>query len=137
MKVLVVEDDPNLLALWGAVIERAGHTARLVETEPDARGHLMAEPYDMVLLDLFLGETDGIAVAKLATHLNENCKVVVITGTSVYTRAKLFAMAPAIWAVIRKPVDIEDISALCDHIAGNGTLPPPEVLSSRGAAFRS
>jgi len=63
LKVLVVEDDPNLRALWGAVIERAGHTAHLVETEPAAREALMAEPFDLVLLDLFLGEREELGRA--------------------------------------------------------------------------
>lgn len=137
MKVLVVEDDPNLRALWGAVIERAGHVARQVETEPAARELLMAEPFDLVLLDLFLGESDGVAVANFATYLNPACKVVVITGTALYPKGELFAMAPSVWAVMRKPVDIEDITALCDHVAGDAALPPPESLSTRGAEFRS
>ncbi len=137
MKVLVVEDDPNLRALWGAVIGKAGHTARLVETEPAAREALMAEPYDLVLLDLYLGEKDGVAVANFATHLNPACRVVVVTGTSLYAKGELFAMAPSIWAVMRKPVDIEDIMALCAHVAGEAPLPPREALASGGAEFRN
>ena len=137
VNVLVVEDDPNLRALWGAVIEGAGHRALLVEDEPTARETLMSEPFDLVLLDLFLGQRDGVSVASFATYLNPACKVVVITGTSLYAQGELFAMAPSIWAVMRKPVDIEDIAALCAHVAGEGTLPPPGALSSSGAEFRS
>lgn len=137
LKVLVVEDDPNLRALWGAVIERAGHTARLVEKESDAREGLMQEPFDLVLLDLYLGGDDGLSVAGFATYLNPACKVVVITGTSLYAKGELFAMAPSVWAVLRKPVDIEDIMALCTHVAEAGTLPPAALLSSGGAEFRS
>jgi DNA-binding NtrC family response regulator len=137
LKVLVVEDDPNLRALWGAVIEQAGHVARQVETEPRAREALMAEPFDLVLLDLYLGERDGLSVASFATYLNAACKVVVVTGSSAYPKGELFAMAPSVWAVMRKPVDIEDIAALCIHVAGEGALPPPGTLASGGAEFRS
>ena len=137
MKVLVVEDDPNLRALWGAVIEQAGYEALLVETEPAAREMLISRPFDLVLLDLFLGETEGISVATFATHLNPACKVVVITGTAVYGKQELFAMSPAIWAVMRKPVNIEDIMALCSHVAEAGSMPPPETLTTGGAEFRS
>ena len=89
---------------------------------------LMTEPFDLVLLDLFLGETDGASVANFATHLNPSCKVVVVTGTSLYPNGELFAMAPSVWAVMRKPVDIEDIMALCEHIAADGAMPPPRPL---------
>jgi len=137
LKVLVVEDDPNLRALWGAVIAQAGYEARLVETEPEAREMLITRPFDLVLLDLFLGETEGISVATFATHLNSSCKVVVITGTAVYGKQELFAMSPAIWAVMRKPVNIEDIMSLCSHVAEAGTMPPPDALTAGGAEFRS
>ena len=70
MKVLVVEDDPNLRALWGAVLQRAGHLPHLVETEAAARERLMTEPYDLVLLDLCLGQHDGLGVATFATYLS-------------------------------------------------------------------
>lgn len=136
LKVLVVEDDPNLRALWGAVIERAGYMARLVETEPEAREMLITEPFDLVLLDLFLGENEGTSVANFATHLNPACKVVVITGTALYSKGELFSMAPSIWAVMRKPVDIEDIMAVCTHVANEGAMPPPDAISSGGAEFR-
>lgn len=136
MKVLVVEDDPNLRALWGAVIEREGHLAHLVEAEGPARDRLMSEGYDLVLLDLFLGERDGLSVASFATYLNPTCRVVVITGTSLYPKGELFAMAPSVWAVMRKPVDIEDIMALCRHVAKQGNLPPASLLASGGAEFR-
>ena len=137
MKVLVVEDDPNLRALWGAVFERAGRDATLVETEAAARDALMTRAYDLVLLDLCLGARDGIGVATFATYLNPMCKVVVVTGTALYSRRELFAMAPAVSAVLRKPVDIEDLVAVCDHVAGGGMQPPERILSSGTADFRS
>jgi DNA-binding NtrC family response regulator len=137
VKVLVVEDDPNLRTLWGAVIAKAGHDAVAVDTEPDARDRLMSEPFDLVLLDLCLGERDGVSAANFATYLNPSCKVVVVTGTSLYTKQELFALSPSVWAVMRKPVDIEDIMALCAHVAGEGGMPPPTALGRGGAEFRS
>lgn len=136
MKVLVVEDDPNLRALWGAVFERAGHEAWQVETEAAAREALMERAYDLVLLDLCLGTRDGISVANFATYLSPTCKVVIVTGTSLYTKRELFAMAPAVSAVLRKPVDIEDLMAVCEHVAGAGSSPPAHVLHSGTAEFR-
>ena len=137
MKVLVVEDDPNLRTLWGAVIAKAGHDATSVETESDARDKLMGEAFDLVLLDLCLGERDSVSAANFATYLNPACKVVIVTGTSLYTKGELFALAPSVWAVMRKPVDIEDIMALCAHVAGEGGMPPPTALGPGGAEFRS
>lgn len=136
MKVLVVEDDPNLRSLWGAVIAKAGHEAVTVETEADARARLADVPFDLVLLDLCLGDSDGVSIAGLAARLNPACRVVVVTGSALYTKGELFALAPSVWAVMRKPVDIEDIITLCDGLAGPGG-PPPPAFGSGGAEFRT
>ncbi|MEM9248326.1 MAG: response regulator [Pseudomonadota bacterium] len=136
MKVLVVEDDPNLRALWGAVIEKAGYAARLVETEAEAKAALSGETFDLLLLDLLLGENNGIGVAAFAKQVNPTCSIVVVTGSSVYSKRELFSLAPSVWAVMRKPVDIEDIIALCSHVAnGGGQVVIPD-LGSGGAEFR-
>lgn len=136
MKVLVVEDDPNLRALWGAVIQKAGYSAHLVETEADARNALLEQSFDLLLLDLFLGEENGTAVAEFAMQVNPACSIVVVTGSSLYSKQELFSMAPSIWVVMRKPVDIEDIIALCEHVA-NGSAPAVvPALATGGAEFR-
>ncbi len=137
LKVLVVEDDPNLRALWGAVIQKAGYSAHLVETEADARSCLLQEPYDLLLLDLFLGEENGTAVAEFATQINPACSIVVVTGSSVYSKQELFSMAPTVWAVMRKPVDIEDIIALCEHVADGSAPAVVPALAMGGAEFRT
>jgi DNA-binding NtrC family response regulator len=124
MKVLVVEDDPNLRALWGAVFRRVGHAARLEQSEAAARGALGQERFDLVLLDLYLGADRTIDVAAFAALLGPETKIVVVTGSTLYAQGELFALVPAVAAVLRKPVDIEDLIAVCEHIeSGLGPVP--------------
>jgi DNA-binding NarL/FixJ family response regulator len=62
MKVLLVDDHPLILAALQAVIQGLGDdvTVAGVGSERDARAALAADPdYDLVLLDLQLGATDG------------------------------------------------------------------------------
>jgi len=65
-RVLVVDDDPKIVALLRAYLERAGYD---VLTAGDGRSALLAirndEP-DLVVLDLMLPELDGMAVTRLA-----------------------------------------------------------------------
>lgn len=121
MKVLVVEDDPNLRSLWQAVFEQAGHETWLEDTEDAARAALASGSYDMVLLDLYLGSDRTIDVAALAKIMGSETKIVVVTGTTAFSKGELFKMSPAVAAVLRKPVDIEDLVSVCANIERGAT----------------
>jgi len=65
-RVLVVDDDPKIVALLRAYLERAGYD---VLSASDGRSALLAirnEDPDLVVLDLMLPELDGLAVTRLA-----------------------------------------------------------------------
>ena len=115
MRVLVVDDDPNLISLWCAVFEAHGHSCMVAQSVRDARRQLMASAFDLVLLDLYVGAESGLSVAALAGYSNPECKVVVVTGSTLFPRGELFAMAPSIATVLRKPIDIEELVAVCEH----------------------
>ena len=119
LDVLVVEDDPTLRALWSQVFVDAGHGVTAVDTVEDARHHLMTTSFDLVLLDLYLGEDSGLSVATLANYSNPHCRVIVVTGSALFPRGELFDMAPAISSVLRKPVDIEELLAVSEHCVAN------------------
>lgn len=136
MKVLVVEDDPNLSTLWAAVLEQQDHEATMVETQAGALSALRATGFDIVLLDLCLGGEDGLQVAEHATLNNPACKVIVITGSSLHDAEAVFDRDPSVWAMLRKPVDIEDLMALCDHLGAGGSAPPPAADFAGIAEFR-
>ncbi|WP_068310188.1 response regulator [Aliiruegeria sabulilitoris] len=136
MRILVVEDDPNLGALWGDVLERAGHSMLLVDTETEALKLLQSKPYDLVVLDLCMNGSKALGVATLATYRNPLCKVVVVSGSAEYSRKTLFAMSPAVAATIRKPVDIEDLVEVCNAVQGNERRAPAPSFESGCAEFR-
>lgn len=137
MKVLVVEDDPNLRALWGAVFERVGHEARLEQSETAAQQALIEGTFDLVLLDLYLGSDRTIDVGGMAALLPPDTKIVVVTGTTAFSQGELFSVTPAVAAVLRKPVDIEDLVSVCEHVgAGEGSV-PPAIRESATVELRS
>ena len=116
MDILIVEDDPNLGALWGAAFGALSHDVTTTGTAQAARKALMTRTFDLVLLDLYLGRDSGLSVAALATYTNPFCKMVVVTGAGEYAYERLVDLSPAIVSVLRKPVDIEHLLAVCDHI---------------------
>ncbi|MEM8554507.1 MAG: response regulator [Pseudomonadota bacterium] len=128
MNILIVEDDPNLRLLWQSVFTGNGHSITDVDTAVDARKLLMTQSFELILLDLYLGHETGLSVAALATYSNPDCKVVIVTGSSTFASGELFDMSPAIASVLRKPVDIEHLVAVCDHIGAG--MPVPENVAN-------
>lgn len=136
MKVLVVQDDPNVQSLWSGILEESGHEVAIAETEAAALRTLQTTAYDLVLLDLCLNGRNALAVTTFATYRNPTCKVVVVSGSAVFSQKKLFAMSPAVAAALRKPVDIEDLMAVCDRVHRNERTSAIPVLDAGGIEFR-
>ena len=80
MRVLVVEDDPDLLRLLAGSLKDAGY---VVDTAKDGvEGHHLGdtEPYDAVILDLGLPEMDGIAVLEKWRKAGRMMPVLILTA---------------------------------------------------------
>jgi DNA-binding NtrC family response regulator len=115
VRVLVVEDDAVLRELWIEVFRAAGHEVTGMQSVGEARASLLARRYDVAVLDLHLGSESGLTVATLAAYSNPDCKVIMITGSSLFANGELFEMAPTVSTVLRKPVAIEELLAVSEH----------------------
>jgi CheY-like chemotaxis protein len=60
--VLVVDDDPSILAMHSRMIEQAGHLALTARNGWEALTLVEAQTPDLILLDLMMPEMDGFAV---------------------------------------------------------------------------
>ena len=136
MKILVVEDDPNLGSLWDQVLQSAGHEVRLVDNETAALKILQTRSHDLVVLDLCMHGRQSLAVAMMATYRNPRCRVIVVGGSADFSQRVLFAMSPAVAAVLRKPVDIEDLMEVCEAVARNERPVPAPLVESGVVEFR-
>jgi DNA-binding NtrC family response regulator len=115
VNILICEDDAGLRALWAEVFGRAGHTVEAVEDSASARKALMMKQFSVMILDLYLGDDTGLSVATLAAYANPDCKIVITTGSTLFPQGELFAMAPSVAAVLRKPVSNQELLAVAEH----------------------
>ena len=112
--ILVVDDEPDLVANCERLLQRAGHESLRAHTGPDAIALIDREGPDLVVADLRLPGVDGLAVARHARDRVPPIPVVLITaydspearagaranGVSIYL-AKPFANAAFLDAVQR------------------------------------
>jgi two-component system OmpR family response regulator len=80
MRVLVVEDDPDLRRQMGEALAAAGYVVDLAGNGED--GHFLGdtEPYDAVVLDLGLPDLDGIAVLERWRAAGRRMPVLILTA---------------------------------------------------------
>ncbi|MEM8959493.1 MAG: response regulator [Pseudomonadota bacterium] len=117
MNVLIVEDDPNLRALWRAVMAEMNYLVHEAETLASAQTALRAARFDLVLLDLYLGQDSALSLVSQANAASPDCKIVIVTGSSHYGNGELFDISSSVASVLRKPVDVEDLIATCESVA--------------------
>src|SRR5438105_14364893 len=63
-RVLVVDDDPVLLALFTQVLPSQGYHVRTVPTAEEMFRQLPLEKPDVLILDYFLPDSTGLAVCR-------------------------------------------------------------------------
>jgi two-component system cell cycle response regulator DivK len=64
-RILLVEDNPANRKLAGDILRRAGHTVLEAETADAGIALALAEPLDLVVMDIQLPGTDGLTATRL------------------------------------------------------------------------
>lgn len=116
-RVLVVDDDRQVLRYLGEVLRDAGHDTVTCERYMDARTLLSSTRPDLLLTDIRLGAYNGLQLAIFARSRHPDLPVVVLTGYEDPTLRKEASASGATFLV--KPVRREDlISAVAAALSG-------------------
>ncbi len=120
MRVLLVEDDPNLLALWGAELRNRGLITCTATNFVEARESLIADPPDMVIADLCVDRTSW---REFVLWLQQSCPDVrrIIVAGAVLCAENDASTLEEFGVLLRKPVDLEALISACRLEAGGRT----------------
>lgn len=80
MRLLIVEDEPELGALVGNALTRAGFAIDLVGGVTPAEDHLLAATYDAMVLDLRLPDGDGLSLLRAVRQRGAALPVLILTA---------------------------------------------------------
>ena len=124
MRILVVEDEPNLRRQLKSVLEQAGYA---VDAAADGEeGHYLGanEAYDAVVLDLGLPEVDGLTVLDRWRREGHTMPVLVLTARDSWSD-KVAGLDAGADDYLAKPFQIEELvarlRALIRRAAGQAT----------------
>ena len=105
-RVLVVEDEPQLAALYAAYLDREGVTAELVASGTDALAKASTQAFDVVLLDIKLPDMNGLEVLRNLARRASGPTVIVITALGSINLA-VEAMRAGAYDFLVKPFTAE------------------------------
>ncbi len=92
MKILVVEDDPELADLLRRVLSEKLHRVEVLWEGESARHRALSEEFDLILLDLMIPRLDGIAVCRALRSAGKLTPVIMLNSRKVLLTAKEFAL---------------------------------------------
>jgi CheY-like chemotaxis protein len=78
--ILVVDDEPDLVANCARILQRLGHACLRAHTGPDAIALIDREQPDLIVADIRLPGTDGLAVARHARGRIPPIPVIIMTA---------------------------------------------------------
>ena len=110
-KVLVIDDEPDLLELLELTLSRMGLDTTRAETVAEAIRLLDKEPYDLCLTDMRLPDGEGLRVVE---HINQKGLDVPVAVITAYGSAEnaVAALKAGAFDYLAKPVALEQLRAL-------------------------
>src|SRR5690606_12188920 len=80
MRLLIVEDEPDLAAALREALEGIGHAVDVVPDGAEAEDLLAAVPYDLALLDVTLPRKSGLDVCRWARKRGLDLPILMLTA---------------------------------------------------------
>ncbi|MBK8101032.1 MAG: response regulator [Planctomycetes bacterium] len=112
-RILVVDDEPDVLQSLTGILERAGYSVTATTKLATALGLLDSQPFDLALTDLYLGATDlGFQLADRARCRRPEIPVVLLTGKPSFDRAQE-ALRSRVSEIVVKPIDPFQLLTTC------------------------
>ncbi|MEO5763758.1 MAG: sigma-54 dependent transcriptional regulator [Casimicrobiaceae bacterium] len=125
-KVLVVDDEPDLLELLELTLSRMGLDTSRAESVNDALRLLDKEPFDLCLTDMRLPDGEGLRVVEYITQRALDVPVAVITAFGSAENA-VAALKAGAFDYLSKPVALEQLRALVKQALKVPERPQPSA----------
>ena len=107
-KILLAEDDNDMRRFLVKALQNAGYAVTSFVNGLSAYNRLREEPFELLLTDIVMPEMDGIELARRATELDPEIKVMFITGFAAVA-LNSDSKAPKNSKVLSKPVHLRDL----------------------------
>ncbi len=122
-KILVVDDDPDLVEDCRLILEKAGHTVSSAFNTADGKKAMERDRPDLLILDVMMeSPDDGIVMAQDLRRANVKTPILMLTSISKVTGLTYDRSADLVPvdAFQEKPVPPKRLLALVDELLKKG-----------------
>jgi DNA-binding NtrC family response regulator len=124
--VLIADDDHSLRSVLSAALNKAGYHTVKARNGKDAIDCVEKDEFDVILLDIFLGDADGLELIESIQDLNPTAAIIVITGHGT-TQTAIEAAKRQAYSYLTKPVDRNELLELVDRAASAASITKEET----------
>lgn len=118
MRVLLVDDNAMNVELFSDVLESDGHDVAVERDGVAGRDRALAEPFDLVILDIQLPRLDGKDVCRALRAGGVSGPIIALTSSAMPDQVRE-AHASGFDAYLTKPISPADLrSAVREHGGG-------------------
>jgi two-component system cell cycle response regulator CpdR len=114
-RILLAEDDESMRGFLVRALKRAGYEVIDFANGADAFERLKSEPFTLLLTDIVMPKMDGIELARRASELDPDLKIMFITGFAAVVLNNDTA-APKDARVLSKPFHLKDLVREVDRL---------------------
>ena len=133
-KILLIDDDPVMIALETTLLEAAGHNVTALQSTEDALPKIKSQTPDCVLIDLMMPGIDGMRLLKqIRDEPGLSAIKVIMVSAKTFEYDQRAAMQLGADSFITKPIDAESFAGSIEDILADqlqmsfwgvrGTLP--------------
>lgn len=107
-RILLAEDDDDMRRFLVNALNRAGFDVVAFGNGLEAYDRMREEPFTLLLTDIVMPEMDGIELARRATELDPDIKIMFITGFAAVA-LNPDNQAPKDAKILSKPFHLKDL----------------------------
>lgn len=124
--VLIADDDHSLRSVLSAALNKAGYHTVKARNGKEAVDCVQKDEFDVILLDIFLGDADGLELIESIQGLNPAAAIIIITGHGT-TQTAIEAAKRQAYSYVTKPVDRNELLELVDRAASAASITKKET----------
>ncbi len=108
IKILIVDDDPNLRRTLSDILRTRGYEALAAKDGGEGLSMMKEDAFDLVLIDLKLPDMRGLEVLEKIKAECPSAEAIIVTGHATL-EAAIEATNKGVFSFVRKPYDVDQL----------------------------
>jgi DNA-binding NtrC family response regulator len=121
LRILVVEDEPDLRAAVAEGLREAGHSVEVAADGAEGLTQITSSVFDVVITDVNLPKLDGVSLLKRIRSESPSTSVVLVTAFGEVAQA-VAALKEGAYDYLTKPFELDELLLRLGHIAERRAL---------------